>query len=309
MNRRLIGKVLQKKHDDFVASITDENVRKLVEKNSIITGGSIASMLLGDRVNDFDYYFTDKETVLAVARYYVDLFNKAHPEVSVAPEVKEDEKGRVKIWVQSAGITGEDEVEGAYKYFENFPDQEAMDYIESVVQEADETDSVPMEDMEKGKYRPVFMSANAITLSNKVQLVIRFFGNPEEIHKNYDFIHCCNYWTSKDGKLVLNPGALESLLCKHLQYQGSLYPLCSVIRTRKFLKAGWYINAGQYLKMCFQISELNLSDLDVLEDQLTGVDAAYFHQVIRYCKERTQREPDFKVTAPYLVSIIDKIFG
>ncbi|MEN6474382.1 MAG: hypothetical protein ABFD81_10235, partial [Syntrophaceae bacterium] len=275
MNRRLIARVIQKKHDDFIQSIRDEHVRDLVDKNSIITGGSIASMLLGERINDFDYYFTDKATVLAVAKYYVAEFNALHPNVSVKPEVREDDQGRVKIWVQSAGITGEDEKQGTYKYFENHPDQEAMDYIENVVQTADETDSAHIEEMdqEKGKYRPVFLSANAITLSDKVQLVIRFYGNAEEIHKNYDFIHCCNYWTSQDGKLTLNPGAIESLLCKHLQYQGSLYPLCSVIRTRKFLKAGWYINAGQYLKMCFQISELDLSSLEVLEDQLTGVDA------------------------------------
>jgi hypothetical protein len=164
-------------------------------------------------------------------------------------------------------------------------------------------------DKEKGKYRPVYMSSNAITLSDKVQLVVRFFGDPDEIHKNYDFIHCCNYWTSDDNKLVLHPGALESLLSKHLQYQGSLYPLCSVIRTRKFLKQGWYINAGQYLKMCFQISELNLSNINVLEEQLVGVDAAYFIQVIEYCKKKQEENPEFQVTAPYLVSIIDKIFG
>ena len=157
-------------------------------------------------------------------------------------------------------------------------------------------------------YRPVFLSDNAITLSNKVQLVIRFYGDPAEIHRNYDFIHCCNYWTPDEG-VMLNPLALESILTKNLQYQGSAYPVCSVIRMRKFLKAGWHINAGQILKMLFQISALDLTDIEVLEEQLTGVDAAYFYQVIEYCKKRLVEEPDFKVTAPYLCSIIDKIWG
>lgn len=309
MNKRLIARILQKKHDDFVSSIKDERVRNLVNKNSIITGGSIASMLLGTSVKDYDYYFTNQETVIAVANYYIKQFNEAHPDITRKPHLYYDDN-RVKIIVQSAGVVSE-AGDNSYQYFENLPDEVGQQYVEKVVTAADETNAKYIEEMEaeQGKYRPVFMSANAITLSDKVQLVIRFYGNAEEIHRNYDFIHCCNYWTSADGKLVLNPAALESLLCKHLQYQGSLYPVCSVIRTRKFLKDGWYINAGQYLKMCFQISELDLSNITVLEEQLTGVDAAYFFQVIEYCKKKQDEDPTFKVTAPYLVSIIDKIFG
>lgn len=75
------------------------------------------------------------------------------------------------------------------------------------------------------------------------------------------------------------------------------------------MKKGWYINAGQILKMLFQISELNLKDIHVLEDQLTGVDAAYFHQLISWCKREKTENPQFEITAPYLVTLIDKIFG
>lgn len=309
MNRRIISRILEKKHNDFIESIEDERVRDLINKNSIITGGSIVSLLLKEQVKDFDYYFTNQETVEAVASYFINIFNNNHPEIKNQPHLFV-ENGRVKIVVQSAGIVSESTDNSKYQYFESRPDEEGMDYVDAVTQ-ADESDSKPMDDMdkEKGRYRPVFMSSNAITLSDKIQLVIRFYGEPEEIHKNYDFVHCCNYWTSKDAKLVLNPDALESILTRELQYQGSFYPLCSVIRTRKFLKRGWHINAGQYLKMCFQISELDLTDLQVLEEQLTGVDAAYFYQVIEYCKKRSEEDKEFKITAPYLISIIDKIWG
>jgi hypothetical protein len=309
MNRRMVAQVLKRKHKDFVESIKDEKVRKMVDENSIITGGAIASLLLQEPVTDFDYYFTNKETVLAVAHYYVNLFNANHPEIDIKPRVVE-KNDRVTIKVQSAGIAGEGD-NTDYKYFEQFLDEEGMSYVEKVMGVADETNAEHIEEMdkEKGKYRPIFMSSNAITLSNKVQLVIRFYGNPDEIHQNYDFAHCCNYWLSKNDSLTLTPHALESLLSKNLQYQGSLYPLCSVIRTRKFLKKGWYINAGQYLKMCFQLSELDLSNIEVLEEQLTGVDAAYFHQVIAYCRQKQEEEKEFEVTAPYLVTIVDRVFG
>lgn len=325
MNRKTINKILSQKHEDFLSSITDPEIKKLIDKNSIITGGSIVSLLLNERVKDFDYYFTDKETCKRVAEYFVNKFNEAHKDrtylttTMLNEPVVVEENDRIKIIVPSAGVASENDIESKYQYFESLPDEANEQYVDEVVkdiiqegvEESDEVDSTPMEeiDKEKGKYRVVFMSSNAITLSNKIQLVIRFYGSPDEVHKNYDFVHCQNYWTSKDRKLILLPDALECILTKQLHYQGSLYPVCSVIRTRKFLKQGWYINAGQYLKMCFQISELNLNDINILEDQLTGVDAAYFFQIIAYCRERQKEDSEFKITTPYLVTIIDKIFG
>jgi hypothetical protein len=177
------------------------------------------------------------------------------------------------------------------------------------LEDADSLDGTKLdEDGHKEKYRPVFMSDNAITLSNQIQLVIRFYGDADEIHKNYDFAHCTNYWESGNGNLTLRQDALESILARELRYVGSLYPVCSFIRTRKFIQRGWHINAGQMLKICLQISELDLTDLETLEDQLTGVDTAYFIQVIDYLKERQKKDENFKFGAPYLISIIDKIF-
>src|SRR3546814_6021471 len=71
MKAKTIKAILAKKFNSFASSIEDEVVRKLVEKNTIITGGCIASMLLGEKINDFDLYFTDHATTKAVAEYYV----------------------------------------------------------------------------------------------------------------------------------------------------------------------------------------------------------------------------------------------
>jgi hypothetical protein len=89
---------------------------------------------------------------------------------------------------------------------------------------------------------------------------------------------------------------------------GSLYPLASIIRSRKFLKRGWNINAGQYLKMCFQVSELNLHDINVLAEQLVGVDQTYFRILVNALVEQKEKNPDFTFDTAYVVSIIDKIF-
>jgi hypothetical protein len=321
MKKKTINAIICKKFDDYLGSIKDEKVRGLVEKNSIITGGCIASMLLREDVNDYDVYFTNRETVVAVSEYYVEEFKKIkNPKHADGNKIeiyvdKETDPNRVKIHIKSAGIAGENDNDD-YKYFESHPEEEGVSYIENLVSSLTEKEDVTKDGENASpsseRYRPVFLSANAITLANNVQLVIRFFGNPEEIHDNYDYVHCTNYWSSKERKLTLKQLALESLLSKELQYIGSKYPLASVIRSRKFLKRGWTINAGQYLKMAFQISKLDLSDIPTLEDQLIGVDVAYFMQLVDSLKAHVEKEKEegkeFKLEYGYLATIIDRIF-
>ena len=312
MKAKTIKKVIKAKVDDWLASIEDERVRALASKNTVVTGGCIASMLLKEPVNDFDLYFTNKETTVAVAEYYVARFsskNKAGIEVPISVDKEGD---RVRIVVKSAGVASEEGTSTPYEYFESRPDDHAGRYVGEVLGDAGDIEEAMEETTEaalavddgKPKYRPVFLSTNAITLSHKVQIVLRFYGSADTIHENYDYVHCTNYWTSKDDELVLRQPALESLLAKELRYVGSKYPICSVIRLRKFIKRGWSVNAGQILKMMLQISELDLKDHAVLQDQLTGVDAAYFVQLVSKVKEK---DPE-KVNSAYLVEIIDRMF-
>lgn len=293
MNTKTINKIMSKKVSDWLSSIEDLNLIKKIEKDAIITGGSIASLLMGEEVNDYDVYFSTKDTALSVASYYVEKFNKTNQKSQA--EVKEEED-RIKINIQSNGVACEDD------------NQEILESsFDSAVDALSQIDDTPYADQQKPRYRVVFMSSNAITLANDIQIVIRFYGAPEEIHKNYDFAHCTNYWT-KDSGVVTNSDALEALITRELVYMGSKYPLCSIIRTRKFIKRGFHINAGQYLKMCFQLNELDLTDVKTLEDQLIGVDSSYFNMLITGIKNKIENDPSFKITTPYVVSIIDKIF-
>jgi hypothetical protein len=299
MKAKTIRKILRAKVKDWAESVDNPIVAELIRKNTIITGGSIASMLLKEPVNDYDIYFKSKKTALVVAKYYVRQYIKAmKPKIVPRVVVCDD---RINIAVKSAGMASEGTDDATYKYFETQPEDSlgSTEYVDPV-----ELEDSPITDDDKGeKYRPVFMSSNAITLSNKVQVIIRFFGSPDEIHENYDFAHCTSWWSSWDEHLELRPAAMEALLARELRYQGSKYPLCSIIRTRKFIKRGFSINAGQYLKMCLQLNELDLNDFATLEDQLTGVDVAYFHQVLEYLRDKNK---DFDTA--YICEIIDRIF-
>lgn len=156
-------------------------------------------------------------------------------------------------------------------------------------------------------YEPVYLSENAISLSKQVQLVVRFFGDAKEIHTNYDFIHATNYFHYEEGKpkLVRNIGALESLLTKELVYVGSKYPLTSIIRTKKFILRGFTINAGTYLKILWQVAELDLKDPITLQEQLIGVDVAYFSMLL----EILQNVDPAKLNYNYVSEIIDRVFN
>jgi len=47
-------------------------------------------------------------------------------------------------------------------------------------------------------------------------------------------------------------------------------------------------------------------DIDVLEDQLIGVDTVYFSQLINNIRKSNISQEEF--TSTYLISVIDKIF-
>jgi len=305
MKPKTIERILNKKFDTLLESIKDESVKKSIKKNTIITGGCIVSMLLKEPVNDYDLYFRNFITAKKVAEYFLEVYKENKkakgsfvPEMSVC-----DKGGRIRVAVGSAGVDSETSDHKDYRFFETLdpgsPEQEG--YIENVV-EVITKDNKDEED----KFRPIFLTSNAITLSDKIQLILRFYGEPDDIHKNYDFVHCTNYWTSWDKKLILNKESLQSMISRELIYSGSLYPICSVMRLRKFIERGWTINAGQVFKICYQISKLNLDDPNVLYDQLLGVDVAYFYDLI--CRLKSAEENKIDIDYIYICELIDKIW-
>jgi hypothetical protein len=268
-----------------------------MNNQSIITGGCITSLLLGEKVSDYDYYLDSYEAVTQVAAYFIRQFTALNPDEP--KPVLISLPNSVRIMIKSSGQTSDQSYREALQLT-----NEEMDH-QDIMDEQRDKDGNKLN--KKYPYRPVFLSSNAITLSNRVQIVTRFFGPPEEIHKNFDFIHTMNYYKPREDKLVLNPSALESTLAKTLVYVGSLYPLCSFIRTRKFVQRGWTINAGQYLKMAFNLSDFDLKNIEVLEDQLIGVDTTYFTQLINQVKA-DKEAGRLSIDGLYITELINQIF-
>ena len=341
MNEKRIRNHLTKHFIEWVNSITDPVVKDVAMNNTFITGGAIASLLNNEQPNDYDIYCKDKATTKLIAQYYVDEFNRRnestggtinkigyHTQAFVLDgATREDDirsspegwdwnsamlqlnEDQIKIIIRSDGVKA---ASGDEDSLNTMDDKDIIDVI-------DEADEIPESELENAtskkdrvSYRVLYLSPNAITLSDKIQIVIRFYGEPAEIHSNYDFIHCTNYWTYSEYKdprsLVINKDAMVSLHNKQLKYVGSKYPLSTLIRLRKFYKREWTISAGQIVKIAYQLSEFDLTDPVVLEDQLVGIDTAYFLQLISSLQSDMESE-DFEFSNDYFFSLIDKIFG
>jgi hypothetical protein len=93
-------------------------------------------------------------------------------------------------------------------------------------------------------FRVVSRTANAITLSDKIQLVTKFAGPAREVTDNFDWAHIKSFYRPSDGKLRLDADIYKLISEKELIYTGSRYPLSSLLRTRKYIKKGWYVSAA-----------------------------------------------------------------
>lgn len=288
MQRKTIQKAIKSKLESWLSTITDDKLRDKVKNNIVVSGGSICSLWLNEQVNDYDVYLKDENVCYELAHYYLKGFQEL--------EVICHKNKNTLLGENPSGIR------------EIILDNLKPGQVKILLPESPSGLRTSFEDEGTGKYLPLFFSPNAISLSDQLQIVLRFTGTVEEIHKSFDFIHATNYFTFEEG-LVTNLRAMESIISKQLSYQGSLYPLTTIIRMKKFIKRGWGVNAGEMLKCMFQISELNLSDPHVLEEQLIGVDVAYFGTLIEILKNKKESDPNFKLTSEYLNTIIDKVFS
>lgn len=301
-----INKVINKKVNDWLKTITDLKLREDLPDNIVITGGCITSMLLKEDPNDYDIYFKDISITKRVADYYLSKMGQG---------------GVTRLTDNQGNFEGTDEYDSkcSSKYVHIYINSSGYLSEKSLTTVTETNDEAYATDIEKTpaellnenpadeRYRPIFITSNAITLSNKIQLIVRFSGDPKCIHSNFDFTHTKMYWTKKDG-VVTNVNSLEAVLSKTLIYSGSKFPLCSFIRTRKFINRGWSIDAGQYVKMGLQLSQMDLFDPRTLVQQLIGVDTTYFSWLLDELTKPEHLTDEGKIDNNHAIRLINYMF-
>lgn len=304
MQIKTIKKSIYQKLEWWLNSITDKELRNDVRDNILLTGGSICNLLQQQDVNDYDIYLIDIDVLYRLCKYYlfglpIEIMDGRDKDKYML-ELDEREKYIM--------VDNEDDFAQRSVAIRNLKRDQVKLYIKNP-SGYNPNKGRSKKHQEHKRYTISFVSPNAISLHGKIQIVTRFTGSPETIHKTFDFIHATNYFTFKEG-LVFNQEALLSIMTKQLYYQGSYYPLSSIIRVKKFLNRGWKITAGEQLKMMYQCSKLNLDDPDILEEQLIGVDVAYFSTLVQLLREGTNAsDSPESFSSERLMEAIDSVFN
>lgn len=183
LKSKQIEKLLHGVISNFCEDIFSENVIKIIKEDSFITGGCIPSMMLGEWVNDYDFYFTSKEAANVVKEYF-------------------------KSKMQHKDL----------------------------------------------KYKVKAITDNAVTLDNKIQLITAFTGSPSEVASNFDWAHIKSYYTFNEG-LKLCDDLYRLIVEKELVYTGSVYPLSSLFRLKKYIRKGWNVSNATILHVALDVVE------------------------------------------------------
>ena len=238
---KAIKSICRHKIDDLCKYISkdDKELAEDLRKHCFVSGGAITSLLQGEQPNDFDIYIDNLDVLYKICVYYTNQWNNNHKRKKSFTILKHNDEynNRIEIQVTSSGIVNDNDVD---TQDEDYNIDEQDDNIDDIIDD-------------KIKYRVRCITSNAISLSDDIQIICRFCGNPEQIFKNYDFIHTMQAYTRMDDNLILNTNSLVSIMCKRLQYQGSLFPICSLFRMRKFIKRGWTISSMEIFKIAYQI--------------------------------------------------------
>lgn len=316
MKLKHVKSILTRKIDHWIKNIDDNNIKYIIKNNAIISGGAITSLIMGTKVNDYDVYFKTTDAAYQVAQYYIEKFKnnptKLYVNKDITVRYKYDNEthqkiDQIEIIIPSTGVSSFEHIREVdidpIEHDNDINDicvNKALDDIEN-----NETTDITDND-KKELYRPVYITSNAITLTNDIQVIFRFTGEIREIHKNYDFTHCKCAYDYNEKDLFIHDEALECMINKELRYTTSKYPLCSLFRIRKFLERGWHINAGQILKIALDLNKLDLNNVEILHDQLIGVDHSYFRSIIFQLKSKYQNNE--QIEQQYLIKLINYIF-
>jgi hypothetical protein len=103
------------------------------------------------------------------------------------------------------------------------------------------------------KFHVKLITDNAINLSDKIQLITKFWGDPSFVTDEFDWQHIKSWYSCKEEKLYLTSDVYQLVVEKELIYTGSDYPLSSLMRLKKYIKKGWNVSNTTILHIALDI--------------------------------------------------------
>jgi hypothetical protein len=245
--------------------------------DSFFAGGVITSHCKDEKVKDYDLFFTSVEALKGALNYYLGF----HGWYSSFDLVSEQDKLNPKL----ARVS--------------------IQPRQNSTRKTDEFIKVFNSDFKKSgsgdRVTPVYLSHNALSLSNGVQLIFRFVGEPEEVFSTFDYEHCKTYWRPSplgiaDGKVTFSGKSLESLAKNELIYTGqSRFVLSAISRLNKFIKRGWGVAPSSLLSIASSAAKVDWQNKDKLREELLGIygiDPEVLTQILDYSSKEEKVDLD-----------------
>lgn len=229
--------------------------------NSFIAGGAIISISREEKIKDYDLFMVKGDSAVAL---FNSLMNRVPGGANFQLVVNKDEKNPKleRGTLKSAVI--------------NF-NNEKVQSVEELIDEFNENCKRFKPSNRNHKVVPTYLSKNALTLNNGIQLVFRFIGEPKEVFSTFDYEHCKVYWRPNPiglllGTVTYEGRSQESIAKNELIYTGNTrFVLSAISRLNKFIKRGWGISPSSLLSLAVTSSKVNWSNKQELEEELLGI--------------------------------------
>jgi len=232
--------------------INTKNNKKLLT-NSFFAGGVITSICKGEKVKDYDLFFSDFDLLKSIVDYNLGFHNYG-ASFSIKKEVdpKNPKLERAVLYKKPdvyGNLSVDEFIEEFNKYSKNWG----------------------------GAIKPTYLSHNALSFSNGVQAIFRFIGEPEEVFTTFDYEHCKTFWRPSalgvsDGKVEFLGKSLESLAKNELIYtRNTRFVLSAISRLNKFISRGWGVAPSSLLSIAASASKVDWNNKEVLREELLGI--------------------------------------
>lgn len=159
----------------------------------------------------------------------------------------------------------------------------------------------------------IFSTNNAETLKwegVKWQLIKCANGTINEIFNSFDFSICMGAYDLKNDCFIIHKNFMAHNAQRRLVFhEGTKYPICSLIRTRKYMFRGYFLTGIEYIKMALCINKIRIETWADLKFHLQGIDTLFLEPLTTALEKEGDTIYDYDKFLVLMDEVLNKYFG
>jgi uncharacterized protein YggL (DUF469 family) len=135
-------------------------------------------------------------------------------------------------------------------------------------------------------------------------------GGTKNIFERFDYTICMGAYRFEDETFVLHDDFLQHLAQRKLVFNPkTLYPINSLIRSKKYMNRGFNMSNVETLKIALTIHALDLSTKSNLKEQLEGIDTLFLKELSDYLANNGESEYNFGEALQLLENTFENFYS